>query len=476
MPDTSVTMAQVVPMGEFQPPPAPNNRGPAPHFEKLPAFCRIAATLKPTSDSDIKIEVWLPVTGWNGKLRGAGNGGLGGFMDYRALAQDLGEGFATVGSDEGHEGGSSYAIGHPQKIIDFGYRSVHLMTVRAKTMIAAYYGTGPKVSYMDECGGGSIAALSEAQRFPEDYDAIAAGGFGADVTHHTVGQLWTWYAVHSNPESYIPPEKYPLIHQAALNACDAKDGLKDGVIQAPEDCKFDPGVLLCKAGDSSDCLTAPQVEAARKIYAGPTNPRTGAKIFSGLYPGSELTWGNMAGAKPFPVATDWFTYFVFKDPNWNYQTHPINFDSDVALSDSPENLPVDAIDPDLTKFAARGGKLLLYGGWNDTLIAPGIAVDYYKSIVAKMGARETNSFMRFYMIPGMGHCPGVNGADAYDFDSLAMLERWKEDGQAPGEFVATHYENGVEKGKSLECQFPDIAFYKGSGSPGDPANFTCKKP
>ena len=487
IPKTTITKTELVAAGAFPALPGRGGgEGGRPRFDDLPAFCRVAATARPTGDSDIKIEVWLPAalpgqpSGWNGKLRGTGNGGLGGGagVGVGALAAGVRGGYATVGSNTGHDGDASYALNHPEKIIDFGYRSAHEMTVAAKALIAAFYGSAPKLSYMAECGGGSIAALSEAQRYPADYDAIAAGGFGADLTHHTAGQLWIWQATHKDAASYIPPEKYPALHKAALDKCDAADGVKDGVISDPAHCDFDPAVIECKslnAADGPTCLTAPQVEAARKIYAGPKNPRTGKQVFSPLFPGSELGWAQLAGPKPLGIATDFFKYFAFRDPSWDYNTRPINFDSDIDLANKPENLPVDAMDPDLKKFTGRGGKLLLFNGWNDTSIPPGVAVDYYKSALAKTGAKTLQSDMRFFMVPDMGHCPGSNGADSYNFDSLSLIVDWKENGKAPDQLVATHFKDGKEAGTRLACRYPDVPTYKGSGSGDDSANFMCKR-
>jgi len=477
IPNTTITKAELVAAGAF---PAQAGRGGGeggrPRFDDLPAFCRVAATARPTSDSEIKIEVWLPSANWNGKLRGTGNGGLGGGagVGVGALATGVRGGYATVGSNTGHDGDASYALNHPEKIIDFGYRSAHEMTVTAKALIEAFYGSGPKLSYMAECGGGSIAALSEAQRYPDDYDAIAAGGFGADLTHHTAGQMWIWQATHKDAASYIPPEKYPALHQAALDKCDSADGVKDGVISDPAHCNFDPVVIECKGADSPSCLTAPQVEAARKIYAGPKNPRTGQQVFSPLYPGSELGWAQLAGPKPLGIATDFYKYFAFKDPTWDYNARPINFDSDIDLANKPENLPVDAMDPDLRKFMGSGAKLLLFNGWNDTSIPPGVAVDYYRKVLAKTGPKIVGSDMRFFMVPDMGHCPGTAGADAYNFDSLKLIVDWKENGSVPNQLVATHLKDGKAAGTRLACRYPDVSTYRGNGSADDATNFTCK--
>jgi feruloyl esterase len=226
LPKTTITMAQNVTAGSFVAP----GRGGAPGqpLSDLPAFCRVQATLKPTSDSDIKMALWLPATGWNGKYRGTGNGGLGGGagIGVGALANGVRGGYATAGNNTGHEGDSSYALSHPEQIKDFGYRAAHETTVASKAIIRAFYGTAPRLSYIAEGGGGTIAALSAAQRYPEDYDIIAVTGMSSHLTRHTFAQMWVWMATHKDAASFIPPAKYPVLHNAALDACDGLDGLK----------------------------------------------------------------------------------------------------------------------------------------------------------------------------------------------------------------------------------------------------------
>jgi feruloyl esterase len=477
IPHTIVTLAQSVPAGQFMlpagtPPPFPGARGP--NFKDLPAFCRVSATARPTSDSEIKIEVWMPASGWNGEFRGTGNGGLGGNLSFGGMVTAMHGGFATAAENTGHEGGSSYALSHPEKIVDFGDRAAHEMTVTAKAAIAAFYGSTPKFSYMDECGGGSIAALKEAQKYPEDYNGVVVGGFAAHLTHHTFAQMWIWQATHKDPDNELTPGKFALLHRAALAACDANDGVKDGVIENPPACKFDPALLECRGPDNNDCLTRGQVEAARALYAGPKNPRTGEQIYSGLYPGSELGWGQLTGAVPLGIPVDFFRYYVFKDANWDYKTRPVNFDSDVALADQPANQPVNAIDPDIKKFVARGGKMLLWGGWNDAGVPPLEVVNYYNNVTKTIGASPSLSAVRLYMVPGVGHCGGGEGTD--HFDLFPALQTWVEQKQAPGQIVAARIEDGKQVRTRPLCAYPEIATYKGSGSTDDAANFTCKKP
>lgn len=481
LPHAAIGSAQLVAPGAFQPP-VPITPGRGIRYDDLASFCRITITSKPTSDSDIKIEVWLPASNWNGKFQATGNGCFGGAINYGAMGNVIRTGSATAGTNAGHDstagcaaGAGAFVFGHPEKLKDFAERSFHEMTVDAKTLISGFYGSGPKLSFLDECGGGSRQALTEMQRFPEDYDAVAAGGLDGHSTHHSLGQLWVWQATHKDEASYIPPSKYPLIHEAAMAACDAQDGVKDGVISDPTRCKFDPGVLACKGADASNCLTAPQVDAARKIYAPPTNPRTHQQLFGPLLPGSELGWAAQAGPLPFGYGEDFFRYLVFKDPAWDPKTRPVNFDSDAQAADDPENLILNANNGDISKFIRRGGKLFIIGGWADTGIAPFSNTEYYESMLAKMGAKKMKDSVRFYMVPDMGHCPGKTGPSAYYVDTFHLIQDWKEKGQAPDQLTMTHYVNGKEDRKVLVCQYPQMATYKGTGDINDPADYSCKR-
>src|SRR3989442_5103395 len=381
LPNTTITSAQLVAAGQSGPPGAtPAPPGNPPPFANLPAFCRVAATLTPSADSDIKIEVWMPVADWNGKFQGVGNGGWSGAISYGPLAAALRRGYAAASTDTGHSGGSAaFALGHPDKLTDFAWRAVHEMTVQAKAIVAAFYGNGPRLSYWTGCSSGGKQGLTEAQRFPADYDGIVAGAPANFWTHLMAGGLWIGQATLKDPASYIPKVKYPVIHKAALDACDANDGVKDGLVEDPLRCRFDPKTLLCAGDDGPACLTAPQVEAAKKIYAGASNPRTAKEIFPGLEPGSELGWGAMAGGPDaFPIVADHFKYVVFKDPTWNFKT--LNFDADVDLADSLDGGSLNATDPDLKAFLGRRGRLLLYHGWNDQLMPPRNTINYYKSV------------------------------------------------------------------------------------------------
>ena len=415
LPDTTITMAQTVAPGAFALPqdfagsascwfqPCPRSSGPGELFKSLPTFCRVAATLKPTSDSDIKIEIWMPGSGWNGKFIAVGNGGWAGTISYAAMSGPVSHGYAVASTNTGHDGTSgdgSFALGHPEKLIDYGYRAVHEMTVKAKAIIAAYYGNAPRLSYWNGCSTGGRQALIEAQRFPADFDGVIAGAPANNRTHLVAHSLWIAQAVHKDEASYIPPAKYSRIHDAVLEACDALDGVKDGVLEDPTRCKFDPKVLECKGADGPGCLTTPQVEAARKIYSPATNPRTKQPIFPALEPGSELGWAAKAGPQPAPNAISHWRYVVFKDPNWDYKT--FNFDSDVALGDRIESGNENGTNPDLKTFFGHGGKLLQYHGWSDPNISPRNSINYYNSVLDTMGSgSKVNEAYRLFMVPAM---------------------------------------------------------------------------
>jgi feruloyl esterase len=469
---TAITVAETVTAGAFQPPVPLRGRGDAGPvanpFRELPAFCRIAGTLRPSADSDIKIEVWLPVSGWNGKFQAVGNGGWTGSIPYGALAQVVQRGYAAAATDTGHEGASgSFALGHPEKLIDFAYRAVHEMTVTSKAVIEAYYGNRPRYSYWNGCSSGGKQGLKEAQKFPEDFDGIIAGAPANYWTHLTAGAAWVGQLVNKTDESYIPPTKYPLLHDAAIKACDSLDGVKDGVIEDPKKCKFDPAVLQCKGNDGATCLSAAQVQTARGIYSGLVNSRTRQPLLRGLEPGSERGWNVVGGKQPTPLGIDHYKYVVFKDPNWDYKT--MDFDKDIALADKLDGgIGINAIDTNLKPFFARGGKLLQYHGWTDELIPPESSVDYYKSVVKALGSiNQVKNNYRLFMVPGMNHCGGGDGPST--FDALAALEQWVESGKAPDRIIAS------KPGQTRPlCPYPQTAVYKGSGSIDDASNFVCK--
>jgi feruloyl esterase len=472
--NVKVTSAAEVAPGAFAPPGPPARGGGAGvAFASLPVFCRVAATLTPSSDSDIKIEVWLPTSGWNGKFQAVGNGAWQGSIGYAAMAEALRRGYATSSTDTGHVGGSaSFGMGHPEKVIDFAYRSEHEMTVAAKAIINAFYGSAPKFSYWNGCSAGGRQAMKEAQMFPADFDGIIAGSPGLDWSGRTAQAIRIAQAMQKE-EARFTPAKAQVLHTAVVAACDGLDGVKDGLIENPAACKFDPGVLVCKGGEEPACLTQAQVDTARLIYSPIVDTKTKREI-PGLAPGSELGWTDMGwSASARATGLDHFRYLVFADPQWDVQK--FNLSTDVARLTEGVSGDVDARDTNLKPFFDRGGKLIQYHGWSDPQITPLASTAYYNRVAAAHGgASKVRSSYRLFMAPGMGHCGGGEGPN--DFDELTALEQWVEQGKAPDMIPASHSKDGkVDRTRPL-CPYPQVASYKGSGSIDEAANFVCKQP
>lgn len=468
LPGATVTLAQTVAAGAFTP---AGGRAAGAPFGDLPAFCRVAATLAPSSDSDIKIEVWLPASGWNGKFQGVGNGAWQGSIAYPAMAEALRRGYATSSTDTGHEGGSaSFGLGHPEKVIDFAYRAVHDMTVKAKAVVNAYYGHAPRFSYWVGCSAGGRQAMQEAQMFPSDYDGIVAGSPGLDWSGRTAQAVRMAQALQKE-DARLSSAAAQMLHGAVVAACDALDGVKDGLLESPAACTFDPGVLACKSGEVSGCLTPAQVGTARMIYSPIVDPTTKREI-PGLAPGSELGWTDLGwSASARATGLDHLRYLVFGDPAWDVQK--FNVSTDVArLAEGPSGA-IDARDPTLTPFFDRGGKLLQYHGWSDPQITPLSSTEYFTRVATALGGvSKLQGSYRLFMAPGMAHCSGGEGPN--DFDELTALEQWVEHGKAPDMIRASHTTNGkVDRTRPL-CPYPQVATYKGAGSIDDAANFVCK--
>jgi Tannase and feruloyl esterase len=508
LPNTAITLAQVVNAGAFAVPVNPAARGGGgssalagtlgpvpdvpgrvtantaglglgynggrgiPPFSALPAFCRVAATLKPSPSSDIRMEMWMPITRWNGNFRGTSPNGLGGVINYNAMGVGLTDGFAIASTDTGHQGGDTAWMQVPEKVTDFAGRAMHETTVVGKALAAAYYGTAHRYSYMIECGGGSAAALHEVQKYPADYNGIVVGGHAAHLTRQIFGQLWLWLAAHPGGVAILPAAKLHVIHEAVLARCDTLDGVKDGLLENPTRCAFDPKEIECRSGDGPDCLTTPQVEAVRKIYAGPTNPRTNEKIWSPLFRGSELDWGFFTeAAGPIGIATSALRV-ILGDPAWDYRTTPVDFDRDVALADRSDLSRVNASNSDISEYVRRGGKLVLSGGWNNALVPAGAVLDYYNSVDARIGRENTRRAVRLYMVPGMIECNGGPGTDT--FDMLGVVRRWVERGEAPKGVIASRVEHGKVVRTRPLCPYPQVATYRGTGNTDDARNFVCR--
>jgi feruloyl esterase len=439
-------------------------------YKTLPAFCRLTATVHTSSDSETKYEVWLPVEGWNGRVAEFGNGGFQSFIMYGNLASALAEGYVVSANNTGHEGNNGDSIiGHPEKLKDWGYRAVHETVVAAKAVAASYYGSPVKYSYYDGCSTGGRQGWVAAEYYPNDFDGLAIGDPANPMTRLQAGSIWTNETLNKTEAGFVPAAKWTLLQNAVLDECDAKDGLKDGVIEDPMACHFDPDTLLCKNGDAPDCLTAAQIDTVTKIADGARNPRTGEQIYPGWPMGTRMfpgpVTGNKQGAPPQQDAIDTFRV-LFQKSDWDY--HTMDFDKDIALSDKLGNTTMNAADQTKLKpLFAKGGKLLLYHGWADGAITPLIQVQYYESTVkADGGLAKANNDVRLFMILMGGHCPNV-------FDKLQVISDWVEKGKAPDAIVATHAIPGKPDSTRPLCPYPQIAKYTGTGSIDEAQNFVC---
>lgn len=497
VPNATVTLAQTTPAGTFSGPTEVfTGRDLSGLYKSLPVFCRVEVTAKPTSDSDIKIALWMPLTGWNGRFQGFGNGGFAGQIDYGQIGAALKLGYAAAATDAGHSGAAgdaTWALGHPEKVIDFGYRGIHEMTRVSKIIAQAFYGDPVKHSYFAGCSDGGREALTEAQRYPEDYDGILAGDPANNWVPLQSLDVYDTQVLTMDPASYIAPAKLPAVTAAINAACDELDGVKDGILNDPRQCRFDPATIECKAGEDSDkCLTAPQVTALKKIYAGLPDS-SGHIIFPGFLPGAEDAaggWGTwITGPAPkrsliYFIGDAFYGYFVHGQADWDYKTFSV--EKDEKLAEDKSGAQLDASDPDLRPFQSRGGKLVMYHGWNDPAIPALNSVNYFESVQAKLGVKATDSFLRLYMVPGMLHCIGGPGPDIFGQmgiftnrdakDNIRLsLQQWAEGGAAPGAIIASKHDRTdwhVTMTRPL-CSYPQAAKYKGNGDTNNAANFVC---
>jgi feruloyl esterase len=464
-----------------------------PRAAAMPPLCRVQVVDRPSPDSEIKTEVWLPVTGWNGKLRAQGNGGFAGTIYLKAMAETVRQGYATVGTDTGHVGGKGdFALGHPEKVKDFGWRGVHDMTVEAKELIRAFYGKPQDKAYFTSCSDGGREALMEAERFPADYDGILAGAPAYNWTGLLSGAAENMKWMTAAAANYLTPEKIPALAAAVNAACDAQDGVKDGVINDPRACHFDPSTIVCKAGDKADCLLPAQAETVKRIYRGPVND-AGKVIFAGLMPGAEdgpqgwERWisGHDEGSSMSFFSQSFFCNFIYDRPSWTVKE--FSFDRDYRLAVSRTAEALNSTDTGLEPFVSRGGKLILYHGWNDPAIPALMTVDYYTGVAGRLGQTRADDAVRLYMVPGMQHCAG--GPGATDFgqgmgtrrdatkDVFTALEEWVEKGSGPGVLTAVKLEGeGAARTVVMSrplCPYPQIAKYDGKGDTTKASSFAC---
>jgi len=501
LPGTKVVSSELVAAGAFTPPgqEQPSANGKA-LFSWTPAFCRVVLMEKPSVDSAIPIEVWMPARGWNGRFRGQGNGGFAGSTDYMGLALAVTKGYAGAATDTGHTGSAgdaTWALGHPEKVIDFGYRAIHEMTVKARAVVEAYYSAPATHTYFASCSDGGREALMEAQRFPEDYDGIIAGAPANNWTHLLTTALYDTQALTLDPEDYIPSSKLPAIQAAVLAECDAADGVKDGVINDPRSCHFKPATMICQGAETDQCLTAKQTHSLEVLYAG-SRDASGKEIFPGYLPGSEDGPGGwslwVTGPAPLKsaisgLAKGYFADMVYERADWDLKSASIEDALKAAVARTSHAL--DANDPDLKPFVARGGKLILYHGWNDPAISALNTIEYYEAMRAATGEKLADSSVRLYMVPGMQHCAGGPGAtnfgqywlppgtfpDDAEHDVNLAMEAWVEKGAAPQQLITGKYGEQANHWPLVMarplCAYPKGSQYKGTGDTNDAANFTC---
>lgn len=502
--NTTISAAALQPGGTFT---APN----AQQFHNLPPFCEVHGVLKPTPVSAINFEVWLPLPGnWNGKLEGVGNGGLAGTISYSAMVPALQRGFATASTDTGHLPTEPQLwLENQDLVIDYSYRGLHLTTVDAKAVIAAFYGRAAQYSYYSGCSTGGKQALFEAEKFPDDYDGIVGGDAADFWTHQMFHENWVGQATAA-PAANLTPADLQLLNTAVLRQCGTLDhGLAgDAFLTDPQDCHFDPKSLQCSSGQTANCLTAAQVGAVAAIYQGVTDPRTGRQLYPGLPRGSEIGWGPAGGQflidRPVAIGSgvssyDFFRFTVFETAPpyfWDYTT--LNFGDDVSLVDRKFATLFNSTSPDLSAFSKRGGKLIMYHGNADPLIPPANTVNYYLSVAANQPSyrkthsvqaalAETERFFRLFLVPGMYHCAGGPGPNIFngasnqgnptdpDHDILSALDLWVSGHKAPQQIIASSQTNGAVNFTRPLCPYPQNARYKGTGSTADAANFICAR-
>jgi hypothetical protein len=498
LPHTDVIEADVTAAGQMA---APAGFQEDAVFGKLPAFCHVQAESHPSPDSKIKIEVWLPAEGWNGKFLGVGNGGFAGQIDYRRMAHNVQLGYATAGTDTGHTGSgidARWALGHPEKIADFGYRAVHEMSLTGEALTEAFYGRAAAHRYFASCSDGGREALMEAQRFPTDYDGILAGAPAYNWTDLLTDFLYTVQVLQKDPASYIPAAKLPAISKAVLAQC--SPGSNSSFLDDPRQCHFDPSTLQCTGAENDECLTAPQVTALKALYAGPP-VKDGKTVNHGWLPGAELGqngWeGWITGPAPeksaiWAFTTGYLINMVYGKTDLDVEK--LNLEDALKTAESTTGSALNAVDPDLDAFRAHGGKLILFHGWNDPAIPAPDTVDYFRRVEARAGKGEADGFVRLFMVPGMQHCAGGPGPADFgqsgprqdttlndpDHSIYSALEAWVETGTAPAKVIARKVEEENEKSTELFsrplCPYPQAAVYSGSGDRNSAASCVCAVP
>ena len=456
------------------------------------AFCRVVGRATPSSDSDIRFEVWLPAAAWNGRLWGVGNGDFAGSISQRALNIRMADGYAAVGTDTGHRttdaADTRWAIGHLQQVVDFGHRAIHLAAVNAKRVVSAFYDRPPARAYFGACSNGGRQALMEAQRYPEDYDGIIAGAPAHEWTSIYIGAGDWQFRQLADPARLVPAAKLPALRAAVAAACHAPDG----VVDEPKRCTFDPAVLACGDAETDQCLTPPQLQTVRGFYAGNVSARE-QPLQRSYAVGSEVGLDDVH-YRSGPGTDDFFREvlgfwrdLVFEDAAWDPRSY--DMERDGALATKKLATVLDADSADLSRFAARGGKLIVYQGWVDPLVPPAGTIDYVERVERTIGAERAKAAVRLFMAPGVSHCGGgdapnqfgqfANGSGDPETSLGAALQRWVEQGVALEKIVARKLEKDDDPASKVVrtrplCAWPRVARHAGTGSIDVAASFECK--
>lgn len=447
-------------------------------------FCRVAGTIHPTPKSSIRFELWLPLAeNWNNKFVGTAAGGSTGAILYQSMVEPLTRGYAAMAHDNGHVSKNSYEqtwafdettrTVKVDQIVDFGYRAQHVVTVVSKALASHYYGTAPSRSYYVGCSQSGHHGMMEAQRYPDDYDGIVAGAHGGDWMRMMSTEAWG--ATRILASGRLTDGQLLSLKAAVLKSCDGRDGLKDGQIDNPKACKFDPKILQCAPGKpvTDSCLSKAQVSAVTAIYSGPRYRSSGRSVSPGYALGSEGNWnhGSPMGNPEGGSFYDFYRLILKRDPKFDIRDLDWNKDIDQGRAEYGEIF--DATDTDLSGFKARGGKLILYHGWADPLITPYLSIDYYMRLQQRMGS--TADFARLFMIPGMGHCAGGPLANV---DWLSAIDNWVANGTNPDgrttqtTLIATGTIGDKRRSRPL-CPYPSTAKYLGSGDINLASSFAC---
>lgn len=503
LPDTRILTAETIPAGIYSTiVPGPPN--PPELKVQLPAHCRVTGSIRPTSDSDIRFEVWLPVSGWNHRYDQTGNGGLAGVMPDFRMIDPLLRGAVVAMTDDGHVGATpfdgSWAKGHPERLIDYGYRAVHLTALSGQALTAAYYGQKAGHAYFIGCSDGGRESLMEAQRFPQDFDGFLVGAPGIDIPRNGLTHLHVLQTLNAlGTAQALTPALLQTLSAAVLQKCDAIDGVKDGVLRDPRQCRFDPHELICKAGTHAGCLSPAQADAVQSVLEGPRDPKTGRQLAPGAWGtlGTESTaWpGIFLGGAGLPPLIEFadrgiISALLYGDPQRDLASvDPVKADADIQKKLAPI---INSDNPDLRAARQNNRKILHFHGWADPNISPEYSVAYFEAVQRFLGG-DTGDFYRLFMVPGMAHCAGgvgpttvgdVTGSASSDpqRDWLTALERWVEQGVAPEKIIATEYEPGPPNvaTKAIRtrplCPYPAVAVYRGAGSMDEAASFQCRAP